>query len=595
LLGRLFHQIFEDLVGPDYRLNWLGALVDGDAEEGEWKRLLRRHTYQRLVGPRILQEQSRLHHTTQEVLNFWEGVQALSDWLAGLLWTARQKGFLPKVMDGAAPLPDKLFQTEVPMVWEVSRPGWRDSVRLTGVADLIVCRPDDGGAAVVEIKLGRGSEIADLSQACLYFLMLSDRQSGLTVNPDLVDIIHFQPEPKELLVKADQIGKVEQELIDLIGRVAGVIPSKEGTGKIECPSLSTEVLSEQKDLGDKVVDVFREYDLKVALAHPPVQGPTFFRFSLLLGKGVRLGPVQRLAQEIQMRLGIDATPLIHLDQGQVVIDIQRPDRQTVLFYQFIDQLPMIDPDKGCAQILLGVDLQGRLQFADLTKPEHAHLLAAGTTGSGKSEWLLSALAGLVKTNTPETLRLILIDPKRVVFNDLQGSPFLFNEHSLVYPDESSPVVVLNHLVEEMERRYTLLGSGDGQTLSPSASRRFPRIICFCDEYYDLIQRGRKEREALEALIFRLGAKARAAAIHLVLATQQPSRQVIKGALDANIPARLGFKTNKAMESKMLLGTSGAENLLGAGDFLFKDIGDPIRLQAPLLTPGLRREIFLGFS
>ncbi len=88
-----------------------------------------------------------------------------------------------------------------------------------------------------------------------------------------------------------------------------------------------------------------------------------------------------------------------------------------------------------------------------------------------------------------------------------------------------------------------------------------------------------------------GVKARAAGIHLILATQQPSRQVIKGALDANIPTRLGFKTNKAIESKMLLNTSGAENLLGKGDFLFKDIGDPIRLQAPLLTPELRKEIF----
>ncbi|MFH0789045.1 MAG: DNA translocase FtsK [Pseudomonadota bacterium] len=595
LLGRLFHEILKDLVGPDRRLNWLGALSDAEPEEEEWKRLLKKHTYRRLVGPRLIREQSRLQQTTEEVLHFWRGVQALSDWMTGLLWTARRNGLLPETIQSATPRPDSLFSPEVPVVWEISREGWLDKVRLTGVADLIVRRFDSKWWAVVEIKLGRGSEIADFSQACLYHLMFSSQGPEPRNRPDVADVVHFQPEPMECLVKADQIEKVKNELIQLIGRLAGVLPPADNRLiKTETKREYSETSQEQNQLGGNLINIFKEYGVSLELASEPILGPAFLRFPLLLGEGVRLAPVQRLAQEVQMRLSLETTPLIHLDQGQVVIDLQRPDRQTVLFSQIIDQLPQADRQAGCSKILLGADLQGRLQFADLTKPEHAHLLAAGTTGSGKSEWLLSALAGLVKTNTPETLQLILIDPKRTIFNDLRGSPFLYDGHSLVYPDESSPLEVLNTLVDEMESRYKLLEGKGGHFLTETSrilGKKVPRIVCFCDEYYDLIQRGRKEREALEALIFRLGAKARAAGIHLVLATQQPSRQVIKGALDANIPARLGFKTNKAIESKMLLNTSGAENLLGKGDFLFKDIGDPIRLQAPLLTPELRKEIF----
>jgi DNA segregation ATPase FtsK/SpoIIIE-like protein len=111
----------------------------------------------------------------------------------------------------------------------------------------------------------------------------------------------------------------------------------------------------------------------------------------------------------------------------------------------------------------------------------------------------------------------------------------------------------------------------------------PRIVCLCDEYYALISGDRRGRKETEIQISLLGAKARAAGIHLILATQQPSREVIKGALDANMPARIGFLMVKGEESRMLLGQTGAENLAGKGDLLFRDVGDPVRLQAPLVS------------
>jgi DNA segregation ATPase FtsK/SpoIIIE-like protein len=245
-------------------------------------------------------------------------------------------------------------------------------------------------------------------------------------------------------------------------------------------------------------------------------------------------------------------------------------------------------------VLLGVDLSNCLYTADLSEPENAHLLVAGTTGSGKTEWLRCVIAGLIMTNTPQTLRLVIIDPKRSGFSELQTSPFLLHTKALVYPDEQNAAAVLGDLAEEMDRRYKHFEKShtDGiDDYNRSGSPPLPRIVCICDEYADLINRDREERKHIESRINRLGQKARSAGIHLVIATQHPSRQIVKGTLDANLPARVGLKMNRDIESKMVLNQRGAEHLLGNGDMLFKNIGEPIRLQAPLMSAEERHRIF----
>jgi DNA segregation ATPase FtsK/SpoIIIE-like protein len=241
---------------------------------------------------------------------------------------------------------------------------------------------------------------------------------------------------------------------------------------------------------------------------------------------------------------------------------------------------------------VGVDLEGNLRMADLADSADCHLLVAGATGSGKSEWLRAMIAGLLLTNTPETLQFLLVDPKRNAFNELAGSPYLWGERRIVYPDEVDPIEVFDRLVEEMENRYRTFQSAGVDHLAElqQSGGRLPRIVCVCEEYADLLFRCRKE---IEERIRRLGQKARAAGIHLVLAVQQPSREIVKGALQANIPARVGLRMTSRYESNMLLDRGGAENLLGNGDLLFKDIGEPVRLQGLYLTPEERREIFGG--
>jgi DNA segregation ATPase FtsK/SpoIIIE-like protein len=457
---------------------------------------------------------------------------------------------------------------------------------------------------VIELKLGRTAPEVDLAQACLYYEMLfSSCETGPGNSEGALAILSFLPEPRERLFRTDELVHVRPRLVRLVGRLAGVLPGEEparASKPIDAKRQASEhkktrrqkASQEQIDHGKQLVATFREYNAPLELDGEPIVGPTFLRYPVVLGRGVKVASVKGRIEEVQMRLKLAEAPIINMSGGQVTIDVQRPDRQFVTFEEIEGLLPEPDPLTGCSQVPIGIDLDGELRLANLGEPEHCHLLIAGTTGSGKSETLRSMLAGLLITNTPQTLRLVLIDPKRNAFHELNDSPFLWQP--IVYPDENPAVDVLESLVKEMNRRYAALNGAD--TMEQRVRRTgtpMPRIVCVCDEYFDLIQRGRTERQSMEQQLFRLGAKARAAGIHLIIATQQPSREVIKGALDANIPARVGLKTNNGIESSMLLGTTGAENLLGNGDLLFKAIGDPVRLQSPYLLEDQRRAIFSG--
>jgi FtsK/SpoIIIE family len=261
--------------------------------------------------------------------------------------------------------------------------------------------------------------------------------------------------------------------------------------------------------------------------------------------------------------------------------------RTVLFSQIRQQLPKPDPLLGCSKVPLGIDQAGQLRLIDFAQPEDAHLLLAGMAGSGKTEWLRAAIAGLIVTNTPATLRLLIIDPKRSAFDALRNSPFLLSP--IIYPNEQSVARVLSKLGDEMDRRYKLLDETGQYSLTGYNQRkkkRLPRIFCICDEYADLIAGDRKKRQAIEREIENIGQKAWAVGIHLIWATGQTRREILRGALDSN-----GMKMQKAVESKMLLNYAGAEKLSGSGDLLFKDVGEPVRLQGAYLPEEEAAEIF----
>jgi hypothetical protein len=632
MLGQWFHAGLTFLVTNDSPESPLALLADVEADPHVWKETLARQLYTQFVGPRLTKERAALHESAHQVLTFWQAMQNACAWTAGLCWSLRSEAASRRT-PMAAPwrvLAD-CFQTDQDLRCELREPGWPDSVRLVGKADAVVRRADIGAWCVVEFKSGQTSPLADAGQVCLYHLILSALESshGLaTTPPGTLALISFTPELHETLFTDAELADAQQRLLAAIGEMAGVDrPAASqgqgrGTGGVSgAPSSpqhhsakgaqsdetqldagrvhrvrpldrSRGIVADERylEMGNQIVTTLAEYGVGITLDGPIIAGPTFVRFPVVLGRKTRVAAVENRAPELQMRLGLREEPFISRDQGRLVIDVQRPERQTVYFDTIRAQLPAPEAKPGCAAVPVGVDLDGQLVCADLSRPEHAHLLVAGTTGSGKSEWLRVAIAGLIAANTPGTLRLLIIDPKRNAFHALRDSPFLWRP--LVFPDEHPTGGILEQLCEEMDARYRRLEGADTiADLVAGPDERWPRIVCVCDEYRDLISRSPQERKQIEAQIFRLGSKARAAGIHLILATQQPNRETIKGALDSNIPARIGLKTSRHLESNMLLGEAGAEKLLGAGDLLFKDIGAPRRLQAPLLTAENRREIF----
>jgi len=639
ILGQWFHDAIGWLVGETAEVSPLAVLSEAEEDLQAWKNVVAACAYSRFVGPRLTSNQAALHDAAPQVLSFWTATRAACDWLAELAWNIRPKRHRSGLMSPPWVTLSKWLTTEEPLTCELREPGWTDSVRLVGIADAIIRihrkgeetgsqRPNVGAAAnmertpdedsawcAIEFKLGQTSPVADLGQACLYHLLVSSARAdepSVTQNPNeagSLALISFQPERHEQLFSAADLAGARQRLIELIGRLAGVAPtSADGTGNApnvrKSPDSSVPVdthgrndtsfskpTTEHLQLGQRLIDTLtNEYGVKVSLDGPPLVGPTFLRFPIKLGPRMRVAAVQQRSQELQLRLRLLRPPFIAVEQGSLVVDVQRPDRQKVFFDDIRPQLPAADAKLGGSHVPVGVDISGRLICADLATTEHCHLLVAGTTGSGKSEWLRSAIAGLIVTNTPATLRLLIIDPKRNAFHALRNSPYLWQP--LVFPDERSVIEVLRDLVTEMDNRYRQLDGADSHAqLVARTDAPLPRIVCVCDEYRDLISRGRAERKQIEELICRLGAKARAAGIHLILATQEPRRETIQGPLDSNIPGRVGLWMQKAQESRMLLSDSGAENLLGHGDLLFKDVGPPRRLQAPLLTEANREAIF----
>jgi hypothetical protein len=578
LLGQLFHESFSQFFKADEQHRVRSLIAKAEYNEQEWRRVLQNYIYESFIGPKLGREQDRLTEASEQVISFWQAAKAMCGWLTGLLWTARR--------DLKEPEFGLLVNPEESLSLTIQNEGWSDSVILTGIADLVIRIPGKPYWCVAELKLGRGCKEADLSQAFLYHKILSEREPNSSGIPALLS---FKPEMEEYVFTSSEIRDAQEKLEALIGRMAGVLPDHKPETKEE--SVLSQKYFEQ---AEQLISIFKEYGNEISLKDEPIPGPSFIRYSIELGKGVKFKAAQNLAQEIHHRLGLSESPDVRLSEGNVIIDIQRPDRQVIRFSQIRNQLPKPDPKIGCFQVPLGVDLNNKLGFADISEPENIHILVAGSTRSGKSEWLRSALAGLILTNTPETLRLVLIDPKRNAFNELKNSHFLLNANALVYPDEQPAKNVLEQLADEMDKRYSLLQNArvdNRDEFVAKTGKMMPRIVCICDEYYDLISRNKDERAELEEQIFRLGAKAGAAGIHLMIATQQPSRKTIKGALDANIPARIAFKMSKPIESTMLLSQKGAENLLGKGDLLFKSIGEPVRLQSPYLSAEERNNIF----
>ncbi len=573
-LGTLFHDVFRRVMDPRSPESWPNVL---DMDTLNQHERLREHVWISIIGPKLRRNQATLQRSAREVLNFWEATGHLCQYICQLLTNSVEQKILhydPRTQQWCGL---EQFSLEEELTWRIEDPRWTAPVEVRGVVDAIWRNPASRSWCVVELKLGAGSSEADLAQLCLYHAMVHSRG----VDSGELSLFHFTPRRTSERLSGAQMEEVRPKLIDLIGSIAGV----KGSVDISKPTI------EHRILGERLVQVLEQFGPVVTLDSDPVVGPAFLRFHIMPSPGVKVNRILPLGGDLGVQLRLKKPALIRQEGGVLVIDVERPDRQKLSFSEFRDQLPPLT-DNGNARMLVGVDLNRNPHFMDL-RSDCPHLLVAGTTSSGKSEWLRTALASLLATNTPDTLRLMLIDPKRVTFQELWQSPFLLDREPILYTPEEA-IRGLRRLSEIMEERYAQLseaGCTDLERLRRvMGANTPPRIVCFCDEYGNLVAT-KKYRETIEMAINQLGAKARAAGIHMVIATQDPRAQILSPALKANLGGRVCLKTTSATQSRMVLDENGAEALLGYGDLLHKTTGDPVRLQAPLMDDEERIELF----
>ena len=302
-----------------------------------------------------------------------------------------------------------------------------------------------------------------------------------------------------------------------------------------------------------------------------VSGPRVTRYELQLAPGTKVGRISALRDDLAYALAArEELRIIAPIPGKqaVGVEVPNPEASLVTLGDITREFP---EHAGPLMAWLGLDLGGKPVYIDLAKMPH--LLIAGSTGTGKSVCLNALLASVLLRSTPEDLRMILIDPKKVELNHYESIPHLLTP---VVTNMKDAAAVLSNIVREMESRYELMGMKRARNLRDWNEARaaageppMPTIMVLIDELADLMMVSPAE---VEDSIIRLAQKSRAVGIHLVLATQRPSADVITGMIKANVPSRIAFAVSSQVDSRVVLDAGGAESLLGHGDMLFRPVG-----------------------
>ncbi|MBD2515300.1 PD-(D/E)XK nuclease family protein [Nostoc sp. FACHB-973] len=330
-------------------------------------------------------------------------------------------------------------------------------------------------------------------------------------------------------------------------------------------------------IGEELVTTLQSFKIKVDY-QGSILGPAFIRVKLKPHLGVSVNSILRLSNDLQVQLGLPNAPLITPQAGYVSVDLPRPDRQIASFEKYIQ--PQFLPPTVPIKIAIGVSIEGELVEADLSDANTCHFLIGGTTGSGKSEFLRSLLLSLLNRHSPQHLKIALVDPKRVTFPEFEKMPWLY---SPVVKDGDRAIELMDELVAEMESRYHQFekaGCADLSTYNQRSTKILPRIVCIFDEYADFMAE-KEIRTSLEQNIKRLGAMARAAGIHLIIATQRPEAKVVTPIIRSNLPGRVALRTASEADSAIVLGgkQTAAAYLLGKGDLLYQIGAQIYRLQS----------------
>lgn len=458
-----------------------------------------------------------------------------------------------------------------------------------------------GGALVVGLVLSTGIPVNHLFLNLKRVLALSMPEKAFKLPKEMRKTREIK-EPtivieKENIVKPEPTEEIQETAEFKRTRAAAVFDQeKEKKPDYQLPSIDLlkQTGSQKKGFSKKGVkeNIFllektlRDFDVDAAITRV-VRGPTVTRFELQLGSGVKVNRVLALVDDIALALASADVRILAPIPGKSAIGIEVPNehRELVTLGDILS-LPDYQNKKSLLTIAIGKDIAGQPVLADLG--EMPHLLIAGATGSGKSVCINSLLISVLYNARPEQVKMILIDPKRIELTLFNGLPHLLTP---VITNPKQAASALSWSVGEMERRFEALAeagsknidSFNSQLLSRGdADQALPYILVIIDELADLMMVASSE---VEDAICRIAQLARAVGIHLIVATQRPSVDIITGLIKANITSRIAFAVSSQADSRVILDSAGAEKLVGKGDMLFvtSALLKPKRVQGPLVT------------
>jgi len=383
------------------------------------------------------------------------------------------------------------------------------------------------------------------------------------IKPSITKIKGHIPDDVKVTFASSRIKKIEVPLSLLEGR-----KGKPTSGDI-------------KNNMEVIQSTLENFGILVEMGEVSV-GPTVTQFTLKPHQGIKLSRIVALQNDLAMSLAAHPIRIEAPIPGKALVGIEVPN-QSITIVKLKDILisKEFQKKKGHLKICLGEDVSGRSWVVDLTSMPH--MLIAGATGSGKSVCINNVIISLLYQYTPEELRLIMVDPKKVELSSYNGIPHLMTP---VITDVSKTINSLRWVVREMDERFKLLNAAKKRNIDGYNSsvlvNKLPYIVVIIDELADLMVVAARD---VETAIVRLSQMARAVGIHLIVATQRPSVNIITGLIKANIPARIAFAVASQIDSRTILDNSGAEKLLGKGDMLFTSAEEskPRRIQGAYLT------------